>query len=97
MHGVGVPTALREIASVLQGRIFVVGNAATTSASHHVEAPGPPGLPVSRRLRLKARKLPDRNSYPVTEPFDPGSLSVAISSSVVSHRPADLQRDETVE
>src|SRR5262249_14797601 len=38
------------------------------------------GSPVSRRLRLKARKLPDKSSYPVTEPFDPGSLSVAISS-----------------
>ena len=38
------------------------------------------GSPVSRRLRLKARKLPDRNFYPVTEPFDPGALSVAISS-----------------
>jgi len=38
------------------------------------------GSPVLRRLRLKARKLPDKSSYPVTEPFDPGSLSVAISS-----------------
>ena len=50
-----IPTALREIASVLQRRIFVVGNAATTSASDHVEAPGPSGP----RPAWQARSAPE--------------------------------------
>jgi len=39
-----------------------------------------PFFPLNIDEHCGSRKLPDRNSYPVTELFDRGSLSVAISS-----------------
>ena len=41
------------------------------------------GFPVSRRLRLKARKLPDKSYYPVSEPSDLGSLARSIFGQLV--------------